>query len=138
MWACLDQHSADGADKVGMVVPCMWASGAWCKGGVRWGVLLGLKAFFAVVIMVSGPYVRFINVSRRTFVYCLLVAGWAGLSGMFSVRVVTLGACIWGIGCSPCRISVRATCVGAFGVFACVGPFLFGRVVAVWASVSVG
>ena len=53
-------------------------------------MLLGLKAFFAVVIMVSDPCVRFINVSWRAFEYRLLSAGWACLSGMFSVRVVTL------------------------------------------------
>ena len=108
VWACLDQNSADGADKVGMAVPCMWASWAWGQVDVRRSVFLRLKAFFAVVVMVSGSFVRFIDVSRWAFVHCLLAAGWACLNGMFPVRVVTLAACFWAIGGSPCRISVRA------------------------------
>ena len=108
MWARLDQNSADGADKVGMAVPCMWASRAWGQVGVRRGVFLGLSAFFAVVVMVSGLCVRFINVSWRAFVHRLLSAGWACLSGVLSVRVVTLVACFWAVGGSPCWVSVRA------------------------------
>ena len=92
MWACLDQHSADGADEVGMVVPCMWASGAWCEGSVRQGVFLWLEAFFEVVLLVFGACVRFIYVSWRTLVDSLFATGWACLDDVFPFGVMTLGA----------------------------------------------
>ena len=75
-----------------MIFPCMWASGAWCEGDVWWGVLLGLEASFAVVIMVVGSRVRFIDVSWWASVYCLLSADWACLGDVFPLGVVAFGA----------------------------------------------